>query len=377
MKKVLLISYYPPCKTHAGGQRLLDIYTEMKNIQPDTYLALAAPENKSFNMYLLRKIFDEVHFFPRKGFSKNNLSSRTFNISDFDVIDLQFYQAGTLIAACRTQWPSAKLIFSPMESQLRALKIALTRNIRALWQMKRDIITQTHKAMMEIYYVMKADMVVTVSESDREALAFLTRADKLTCLPTCIPPQVSSIGDALQVSAESATIVFFAYFEARTNKEAINWFVREVHPVISRALPNYRLRVVGHGINEDIANICAIEQVELVGSVPTIVEALRGAAVGIAPALSGAGIRGKIHQYAALGLPCVATSIACDGLTYVNRESIYIANEPHEFAQACITLLRDKSLSERVGQNAMTLCWDYYQWPRWQPEIASIYELNN
>lgn len=377
MKRILLVSYFPPSGEHAGGQRLLDLYAEIKSILPDLYVALVTCGDHGADFDLLKSVFDEVHCLSGVQFSKLGISTLIFEAANFDVVDLQYHQTGTLIRAIRKRWPFAKLIFSPMESQLRALKIALTKNKPAHWLTWRGMLGLTLNAVMEAYYVTKADKVVTVSDSDRKVLAFLKQVNGVTCLPTCLSPQVSSIADTLDVSVESATIVFFAYFGSRTNQEALYWYIREVHSVIGRVLPNYRLRVVGGGIDEPLLRLCAVGQVDVVGSVPTIVEALSGALVGIAPALSGAGVRGKIHQYAALGLPCVASPIACEGISYMDGESIYIANDQHEFAQACIALLQDKSLRERIRDQAMAVCRNHYQWSRWRPEIASIYELNN
>jgi hypothetical protein len=374
--RILLISGQVPTRYHAGGQRLLDLYAELRCIQPDLHLALVTCGDH-FDIDLLGVAFDEVHFLSGGQFSKHGLSTLTFEALDFDVIDLQFHQTGALIGAVRKRWPTATLIFAPMESQLRAVKIALTKSKRVLLRMWPSILALTLNALREACYVLRADKVVTVSDSDRDVLAFLKQEDRVTCLPTCISPQVASIGGALPMSAECATIVFFAYYGSRTNQEAVNWFIDKVHPAICRALPSYRLRVVGHGIDEPLLKSCAIGQVEVIGAVTTIADALDGAAVGISPALSGAGVRGKIHQYAALGLPCVASPIACEGLSYKDGDSIFIANDAHQFAEACIALLQDKSLRERVRHKAMTVCRDHYQWSKWRVEIASIYELND
>jgi glycosyltransferase involved in cell wall biosynthesis len=377
MKNVLLVSYHPPSREHAGGQRLLDLYAELKCIRLDLHLALITCSEHSFDIDLLKVVFNEVHCLAGDEFSKQSISTLAFDNSDFDLIDLQYHQTGALISAFRKRWPSATLIFAPMESQIRALKIALAKNKLALCRTWKSTLGLVLNAVMEVCYVTKADKVVTVSDSDRDTLAFLKKIGKVTCLPTCISPQETSIGGAFEVSAESATIVFFAYFGSRTNQEALYWFIQKVHPAICRALPNYRLRLVGNGISESLLKSCSIGQVDIVGAVSTIADALEGAAVGISPALSGAGIRGKIHQYAALGLPCVASPIACEGLAYKDGESIFIANTSHKFSAACIELLQDPALRVRVKKKAMNVCWNHYQWSVWRPEIASIYELNS
>jgi glycosyltransferase involved in cell wall biosynthesis len=356
---------------------LLDLYAELKCIQPDLHLALVTCGDHDFDFDLLGEVFDEFHCLSVEEFSSSGVSTLIYGFPDFDVIDLQYHQAGALIGSIRKRWPSSILIFSPMESQLRALKIDFSKDKWVLCREWKSMLGLARNAAMEAYYVVRADKVVTVSDSDRDALAFLKKEGEVICLPTCISPRKSLAGGAREVPAENATIVFFAYFGSQTNQEALKWFVQKVHPAICRALPNYRFRVVGNGLDAPLLQSCLSEQVEVVGAVSTIEDALDGAVVGIAPALGGAGVRGKIHQYAALGLPCVASPIACEGLSYKDGESIFIAKNSYEFSEACITLLQNKKLREKFGENAMSVCQKKYQWSAWRPEIAAAYELNN
>ena len=73
MKRILCVSYFSPSEEYAGGQRLLDLYAELKNVQPDLYLALVICGDHGFDIDLLREIFDEVSYLSGKQFSKNNV----------------------------------------------------------------------------------------------------------------------------------------------------------------------------------------------------------------------------------------------------------------------------------------------------------------
>ena len=379
MKKLLLVSDCLPSKEHAGGQRLLDMYHELRRIQPDLYVVLIARDSGFIDFSLLDEIFDEVHLVSGEKISKKSFLDKIFSLSDFDVIDLCFHGVGSLIAICRSRWPCALLIFSPMESQLRSAKILLEKEGLFFLRCWKNILKSIFLAMQEISYVIRVDKVVTVSNSDRDALAFLKKQDKVFSIPTCIPTYISSKEISIhEMHARSVEkkVVFFAYFGSKTNQEALLWFLRKVHPIILEEVPDYKFSVVGNGLDEDLIDDFGLAQVEFVGSVPSIAEAVDGALLGISPALSGAGIRGKIHHYAAFGLPCVASPIACEGLLYVNGESICIAESAHDFAMSCINLLKNEEFRLRVAKNAMHICHSNYQWPAWHDRILSIYELN-
>ena len=91
-------------------------------------------------------------------------------------------------------------------------------------------------------------------------------------------------------------VLYVAYFGSQTNVAALRWFLDNVHPTIKAAVKGYKLNVVGRG---DLSMFYKDENksVNLIGEVKSLEPHIQKARLGIAPALSGSGFRGKINQY--------------------------------------------------------------------------------
>ena len=114
----------------------------------------------------------------------------------------------------------------------------------------------------------------------------------------------------------------------------------------------------------------------MVGEVPDIAPYIEKSALGIAPALGGAGFRGKINQYAICGLPSVVSPIAAEGLAYKDGIDIFMAENPVLFSRRCVELLADASLNELMGRRARETCLANYTWESKWKAIAAIYTLD-
>ena len=65
----------------------------------------------------------------------------------------------------------------------------------------------------------------------------------------------------------------------------------------------------------------------------------------------GAGVKGKVTQSLALGLPTVATPIAAEGLDLVDGEHLAIAADPSAFAQCVVDVYGNEALWNRLSEN--------------------------
>lgn len=138
------------------------------------------------------------------------------------------------------------------------------------------------------------------------------------------------------------------------NIEGIKWFLHEVWPLISDALPELKFYIAGRGMPEWINNL-NLKNVVVVGEVPDAYEFIRSKSISIAPLFSGSGIRIKIIESMALGRAVISTSIGAEGINYTDGENIMIADDKNTFLKAVATLYSDPEKSREIGKNARDL----------------------
>ena len=85
------------------------------------------------------------------------------------------------------------------------------------------------------------------------------------------------------------------------------------------------------------------------GRVADAADFIRSMQVMIAPLFSGGGMRIKILEAMAQGIPVVATTMGAAGIDVTHGENIFLADDAMAFADCVSSLLRDRSLAESIG----------------------------
>ena len=158
--------------------------------------------------------------------------------------------------------------------------------------------------------------------------------------------------DIPEQPAESNTLVFTGNFSHYPNVDAVHFYMREIAPIILKSVPDLRVWFVGANPPSDIRQYHNERGVFVTGRVPDVRPYIQKAAVCIAPLISGAGLRTKVVQYAALRRPCVATSIASEDLGFEDGREIFIADQPDVFAARVIALLGNPALAKKTAELA-------------------------
>ncbi|MGC2661178.1 MAG: glycosyltransferase, partial [Bryobacteraceae bacterium] len=114
---------------------------------------------------------------------------------------------------------------------------------------------------------------------------------------------------------EANTILFVGSFQHVPNVQALNWFTNEVLPHVLSQRPNTTFVVVGSDPPASLSYLANHPNIRLTGRVPDIREPLERYAVFACPILSGSGVRVKLLEAFAAGIPVVSTRIGAEGLS--------------------------------------------------------------
>jgi len=151
---------------------------------------------------------------------------------------------------------------------------------------------------------------------------------------------------------EPETMLFLGSFRHPPNQEGLNWFTRKVLPAVLERNPNARLIIVGSEPPPAHSLPHLPDNIELRGFVEDVREPLGRYAVFVCPILSGSGMRVKLLEAFAAGIPVVSTPLGAEGLADADGEICSLAADPLEFAQKIVDLFEDGEKARRLACRA-------------------------
>ena len=201
--------------------------------------------------------------------------------------------------------------------------------------------------------------LLTVSEEDKVALQ---EAAGLSLEATVIPIAVDT-DEIVKIRrcAEADHILHIGTMFWPPNIDGVLWFLHEIFPLIQVKRPKITFDVVGAKPPPEImAYNSKGSGVNVAGYVDDPTPYYKAAGVMVVPLRAGGGMRVKILNALAQGLPIVSTTLGCEGIAVEPGRHLLIADTPESFAQATILLLEDKRLANELGYNGRQLVQSTY-----------------
>jgi glycosyltransferase involved in cell wall biosynthesis len=146
--------------------------------------------------------------------------------------------------------------------------------------------------------------------------------------------------------------LFIGGFQHTPNTDAVLFFLEEIYPLVKERLGDAKFYIIGDKAPPEIVAL-ANDRIIVAGLQRDVRPFFDSVKLSVAPLRFGAGVKGKINQSMAFGVPVVATSLAVDGTELLDREEILVADEPEAFARALIELYESEELWKRISENGV------------------------
>jgi polysaccharide biosynthesis protein PslH len=214
------------------------------------------------------------------------------------------------------------------------------------------------------------DGVLAVSDADRETFATLYPGAirrPVHVVPTGVDtdyfaPAAGDPASPGSSAVESRTLVFTGSMDWLPNEDAMQYFCRDILPLIRAEEPGVRLSIVGRAPTPAVTRLGEEHGIQVTGRVDDVRPYMREAMVYIVPLRIGGGTRLKIFEAMSMGKAVVSTTVGAEGLPVTDGRHVMLADEPVSFARAVVRLLREADTRARLATAARALVVEQYDW---------------
>jgi glycosyltransferase involved in cell wall biosynthesis len=178
-----------------------------------------------------------------------------------------------------------------------------------------------------------------------------------------LPKLAPRVRDGLRAGIETArydfrpcgrepfTMLFIGSFRHDPNRVAVDWFVNSILPLVLERQPRARLVVAGSDPPPPHMYGGYSGALEMLGRVEDVREPLARYAVFVCPILSGSGVRVKLLEAFAAGIPVVSTPVGAEGLATQDGEFCALAADAAGFAERVLAVLEGpQAAAEMAGR---------------------------
>lgn len=207
-----------------------------------------------------------------------------------------------------------------------------------------------------------ADRILVLTAEERFGVLNNAPDLRVTVIPSGVDTDYFKPADP---AMKERAIVFTGNYTDEPNRDAVMWFSHFVWPRLKAKYPDLTFYVVGPGPKPDMLELAKKDpRIIVTGEVDSILPYLARARIFVCPNRLGSGMRGKILQAMASGVPVVSTTLGAEGISVQQGENGFLADKPRIMAQAINLLLSDPLLQSNVAKRAREMVVERFSWDR-------------
>jgi GT2 family glycosyltransferase/glycosyltransferase involved in cell wall biosynthesis len=365
--KILFVSPYPICPpVHGGGVFMYQTLREMAKLAEVHVLELLDWPAQAQANAELRTFCASAEWLVRPSGRPPGMASaephavREFAISDFDwLIHRQIYQKKIDVL---------QLEYTPMaqyRGQYRRIVNVLFEHDVYFQSIGRGLgymigLADEWHARIEYLRALRYELGMLSAFDQVQVCTPANRDYLLSFRPELAPLLKAGLRAGIDTARydfrprgrEPRTLLFLGSWRHDPNRVAVDWFMRHVMPLILASEPDARLIIAGSDPPPEHTYADHAAHMHMLGFVEDVREPLSRYAVFVCPILSGSGVRVKLLEAFAAGIPVVSTRVGAEGLAKVDGEFCALADDPAEFASRVLALLTDPEKAAVMAERA-------------------------
>lgn len=227
----------------------------------------------------------------------------------------------------RHHCPRARIIYSVAD--LHHLRLQRQSEVQRVPEL---LATSRRVRQEEFSTARAADIVITHSRIEAELLGGVLPAGRVQVVPWSVQTRCTAIP-----AKQRQGVAFIGSHAHAPNRDAVFWLVEEIMPLVWQHSPTIECFVVGMGVPSDVTS-SRDPRVKVIGHVPCLASVFDRVRLTVAPLAFGAGLKGKVIDSFAAGVPCICTPVAAEGLELPPSLAALIGQTTEKIADLIVSL---------------------------------------
>ena len=255
-------------------------------------------------------------------------------------------------------WDVADSLCLTLKRKIKLNKLGFGQKIyaRKLYNFEREMISLFEKTI----YVSEGDAAV------HEGLK-----EKIVVLPNGVDLDYFK---PMETEEDCHSLIFTGHMSFNPNVQAVLYFRKEILPLVRKAFQEIKFYVVGAEPTKEILELNGKDGIIVTGFVDDVRPYLAKATIFVSPMVNGSGIKNKILQALAMGKPVVSTTLGAEAIEYIKDKDFMIVDQPVQFAQALVNLLKSKDKRDILAKSGRMLVEKKYSWDNTVERYLALYQ---
>lgn len=298
-----------------------------------------------WNLFFSKKPYNAKRF-ESKEYAKKLLA--ILQQKTFDIVQLEGLYLTSYIKIIR-QYSSAKISLRNHNVEWKIWQGMSKNETNFLKKNYYKLLARRIKKM-EYKALKNIDLLVPITEKDKEELPFISSENTFVSQTGIIPERLKEVSNQGAIS-----FFYLGSLDWLPNQEGLLWFLENVWTELKQDFPNFNFTIAGRNASDGFVKKIKKYPVYFKGEVSSATDFIDQNSVMIVPLFAGSGMRIKIIEAMARSKCVVTTTIGAEGIDVKNMENIVIANDADEMIEAMEWLIEEPERVRRISENAYRL----------------------